>query len=355
MNINNIAIVRATNIIPTDGIVKPISESSYIKKNTTTDFSSKMIEFLKNAGIIPPIDYSNLTEESMKEHSAIINKIVGDYIPYTSDYNSMVLFSLNGIVPDDSEMGFGNNTFSNKKCAIIDGLNEHIDNVTSLMPTDTAIKGSVHLSSSAIILIEEETYANLPEINKQQLSKLSINIKLFTGNLKDAVLSELSASNRYIPEMLSLSRNDQGFVESTTSEEQKRAINELALTHNIPQVLFFNVITREHDYEGNERLSEVNNEFENSLIVEEYYMERFYQYMLVALKDRKDLKELIPKYMRLNMFLDEFFKLIESFGVDNYKIVVAEYNKMLELEKENETLLTPEEIVIAKKESSKNK
>ena len=57
------------------------------------------------------------------------------------------------MVPDDSENGFGNNTFSNKKCAVIEPLKYHINDVVSLVPTDTAVKGDVVLSDEAVIFI----------------------------------------------------------------------------------------------------------------------------------------------------------------------------------------------------------
>lgn len=87
--------------------------------------------------------YDNYVERS--------SKITKEYLPYVSDYNSMVLFSLNGLCPDDNEHGFGNNTFSNKNCVIIEPLEHHINETISLVPTDTAIKGDVYLSNDAII------------------------------------------------------------------------------------------------------------------------------------------------------------------------------------------------------------
>ena len=147
MTIDNIALVRATNVIPFDGVMKPISEEFYMTKNTNLEFSRAIEDMLKEEGIIPKFDFSKFgDDEYVNSYNKMASEIAGDYIPYNSDYNSMVLFSLNGIVPDDSEKGFANNTFSNKKCAVIDGLSEHIDRVISLMPTDTAVKGSISLS-----------------------------------------------------------------------------------------------------------------------------------------------------------------------------------------------------------------
>lgn len=120
MNIENIALVRATNIIPTEGIIVPISEEKYLEKNVNSLFSEGIKSLLKREGIITPIDYSKLDDEQyIEEKNKEIASITDKYLPYSSNYNSMVLFSLNGIVPDDKENGFGNNMFSNKKCGIM--------------------------------------------------------------------------------------------------------------------------------------------------------------------------------------------------------------------------------------------
>ena len=47
MNIENIAIVRATDIIPTEGIIVPISEAKYIKKNRNEPFAVGITSLLK--------------------------------------------------------------------------------------------------------------------------------------------------------------------------------------------------------------------------------------------------------------------------------------------------------------------
>ena len=109
MDISNIALVRATDVIPFDGIVKPISEVPYLKKNTSSKFAFAMNDLLRKVGKMPPITFE-IMEEDIKNRQEILKK----YIPYTSDYNSMVLWSINGLVPDDSENGFGKRTDINE-------------------------------------------------------------------------------------------------------------------------------------------------------------------------------------------------------------------------------------------------
>lgn len=131
-----------------------------------------MSNLLKKLKIIPPIDWKIITDEDkLKEKAQVDAKILEEYLPYTSDYNSCLLFSLNGVVLDDNEISYGTNFFSNKKCAVIELLEEHIKNVVSLTPIDTLIKGDVPLSKKAIILIEEETYQKLPPLEKRTIRK----------------------------------------------------------------------------------------------------------------------------------------------------------------------------------------
>ena len=58
MNIHNIALVRATNIIPFDGIVKPISNVPYLCKNISGEFSSSISDILNQLGIRPDFDWT---------------------------------------------------------------------------------------------------------------------------------------------------------------------------------------------------------------------------------------------------------------------------------------------------------
>ena len=99
MDIKNIALVRATNVIPVDGVVRPISEVPYLHKEKGTEFSFAMNDLLKKKGILKEMDWTKPDEISEIDREN--NEILKQYMPYNSDYNSMVLWSLNGLVPDD--------------------------------------------------------------------------------------------------------------------------------------------------------------------------------------------------------------------------------------------------------------
>lgn len=341
MNINNVAIVRATNIIPYDGIVKPISEVPYLKLDTDTNFAYLLIDLLREKGILPPTPF-RLTKEYIDETETIARQ----YLPYMSDYNSMVLWAINGLVPDDSENGFGNNIFSNKECVIIDGLEEQLEssNVVSMVSTDLAIRGKVKLSNSAIILIEQSKYDSLSEEQKHQLLKLNIGgIKTFSGDLRQVIEQVLRDTGRYIPERPILSRRDGGFMKSDTSDELVELINRIAKERNILQMYHFDVIFNRY---GN-ITGELANEQKNINIINEYFQKRFYKFIISKLNINGDLARDLVDYPENNFYIRQFCSEIEKYGLENYKKLVAEYNANLEDLKRNGQLKTPQQIVDA--------
>lgn len=334
MNIDNIAIVRATNIIPFDGVINPISEVPYLVKPNGMQISFMISDLLTEQGILESYDFTKINDE---EYQTKRKEILDSYLPYISSYNSVVLFSLNGLVPDDM-----NNTFSNKNCVIVDGLKEHISDVVSLMPTDTAIKGKVLISSSGVLHIKEDFYNSLSDFDKSRLYNLNFTVKIVNGSLEEAVKETLTNSDRFHYEKLSLTRSADGFFPSETSEETKRVINEIAISYDIPQVLYYDLLTKNNDDMG--RLSSVASEYDNSLTVTNYYLEKFYNYLLSNM-GCSALKSFVPDYMDSIEFIKSLTVAIRNYGLENYKKLVDSYNEQLEKEKEMGLLLTPEQIV----------
>ena len=62
MSIDNIALVRATNVVPFDGIMKPISESPYLRQNTNLEFSRGIRQMLIEEGVISEVDFSKFNQ-----------------------------------------------------------------------------------------------------------------------------------------------------------------------------------------------------------------------------------------------------------------------------------------------------
>lgn len=303
--------------------------------------------------IIPPIDYSRVFEDGYyDEMAALSSKILQEYLPYVSDYNSMVLFSLNGICPDDNDNGFGNNIFSNKKVAIIEPLALHIDQVVSLAPTDTALKGDVVLSPEAIVMIEEGYYAQLTEEQKQVLHNNCFKVKTFNGTTRDAIYTELQNSGRFIPETLSLSSSSGGFKDSKTSEMQKQCIDGIAASYGIPQMKYYNLITSRDTTMPN--YHKVCDEYSNAYLVQKNYIVNFLNELLIFFGASHDMIDRIADEANYQPFLADIMQLIKEKGIDNYKTFVDSYNKKLELQQANMTLITPEEIVNSNKKKSQS-
>lgn len=339
MEIRNIALVRATNVIPFDGIVRPISEVPYIQKESGNELTFEINQLLKRQGKLKEIDWTKVDEwENIGKENI---RILEQYLPYNSSYNSMVLWSLNGLVPDDS-----NNTFSSKTCAIIDGLEEQIKQVEmiSLVPTDTAIKGNVKLSKEATILINKKRFNNLTQEEKEKLSKLDLNVKIFEGELSEAIKYVLEESNRYTSEKLSLAPENRGYRESKTSNELIETIDKIAEENNIAQELHFSIFTWGSGIET-EKLQNVENEWKNTKTVMDFYRKLFFDYLFSKMDINDSVKENIALYPNVEVYIKDLCNEIEKIGIEEYKRVLDKYNRAIERLKESGKLYTPQQIV----------
>lgn len=346
MDIKNIALVRATNVIPVDGVVRPISAVPYLRKEKDTEFSTSMRDLLRRKGLLKEVDWTKPDE--INKISKENTKTLEQYMPYNSDYNSMVLWSLNGLVPDDM-----NNTFSDKTCAIIDGLAEQIEQseMVSLVPTDTAIKGNVNLSNKATILIDKDRYETLSLEEKDKLAKLNLNVTIFQGNLKEAVNEALIREGRYTAETLSLAREDDGYIKSDTSDEVRRTIRDVANERNIAQVLHWSVITGQND--ELDKLENVKDDFENGCIVKDFYKRAFFEYLFSKMNIDNGTKEYALYFPDSSKYMEDLCDEIDRIGIDKYKSLVDEYNKSLEQLRETGKLPTPQQIVNSARENKK--
>lgn len=346
MDIKNIALVRATNVIPVDGVVRPISAVPYLRKEKDTEFSTSMRDLLRRKGLLKEVDWTKPDE--INKISKENTKTLEQYVPYNSDYNSMVLWSLNGLVPDDM-----NNTFSDKTCAIIDGLAEQIEQseMVSLVPTDTAIKGNVNLSNKATILIDKDRYETLSLEEKDKLAKLNLNVTIFQGNLKEAVNEALIREGRYTAETLSLAREDDGYIKSDTSDEVRQTIRDVANERNIAQVLHWSVITGQND--ELDKLENVKDDFENGCIVKDFYKRAFFEYLFSKMNIDNGTKEYALYFPDSSKYMEDLCDEIGRIGIDKYKSLVDEYNKSLEQLRETGKLPTPQQIVNSARENKK--
>lgn len=360
MDIHNIALVRATEHIPFDGKVKPVGQSiSFSKNNEIYQYPSVIGDFLEREGKVPNFDqikekmiedgeiskdsdFGEIFSKCSTKCVEVKKEIKKDYLPYYCNYNSMVLFSINGLVPDDGENGgFTGTVFSSKNCAIIEGLEEHIDEVISLNPTDTAIKGTVNLSPNAVILISQQKYNSLTNEQKERLNNLSCEVKIFEGNLKQAVNNVLENSERYTAEELTLSREQ--IKPSETRDDVMNTLNQIAEERNLSQAYHLSVLLHKTNMEG--KLEDVKEEAENMGTLSKYYMDEFYQYIFSKMDIDKDLQYDLIHFKNAKPYLEEFCKKIKEYGIDEYRELVTKYNTGLEELKEENKLPTPETIL----------
>lgn len=347
MDIHNIALVRATNVIPFDGTVHPVKDTPFIKKESGSVFAREMFSLLRRKGALKPIDWESPESErqAVEDHN---KEIAAEYMPYTSMYNSMVLFSLNGLVPDDNAT-----KFSEKSCAIIDGLEEQIDkaDIVSMVPTDTAVKGTLTLSKNAKILIAKERYEGLSQQEKLQLEQLDLTVNVFEGDLKTAVDSALVNSGRYTAENLGLTSENGGFKESPTSKDVLEAINTVAQGKNIPQLLHMNVFLGQTG--GEEKLESVKGEKQQCDTIAGVYKQAFLEYLFANMNIDEAVKECALYFPDSDRYMEDLCDEIGRIGLDKYKQVLDEYNQSLEKLRDAGELSTPQQIVDAIQEGRK--
>ena len=151
----------------------------------------------------------------------------------------------------------------------------------------------------------------------------------------------LLETGRYIPERPTLSRADGGYRKSDTSEELKETINDVARENNILQMYHFDVILNRYG-----KISgELADEFDNISIVNKYFQRRFFEYISNKMNINKRLASDLKYYPDTKFYIEQLCNEIEAYGIENYKKLVDEYNKVLEQLKRDGKLPTPQQIV----------
>ena len=340
MDIHNIAVVRVTNAIPLDGVVRPVKDVPFIKKGAGPAFAGEMFSLLRRKGILKPIDMQ-ANEQDRQAVEEENKQITSRYMPYTSIYNSMVLWSVNGIVPDD-----GLNKFSAKECYIIDGLEEQMEQgakVVSMYATDLAIKGEVPLSKSAILGINRKKYDMLSKQQQEQLTGLGLTVDVFDGDLKTAIDIKLKESGRYTAENLCLVSEGGGFKSSPTSVELAQTIKSISREKNIPQIPHINVFLGETN--GEQALEDVKGEKQQCDIIADLYQNTFFEYIFSRLDIDEDVKINAQIMPSSDIYMENLCDEIARQGIDKYKVVLDEYNGALERLRDSGRLPSPQQII----------
>lgn len=329
MNMDNVILVRAMNNLPLNGELIPSCEGQRLVNDKQSDFyyfirecvSSNLEKQLgRSLVLFPESSDDKLMESTMK-----------DYLVTTGDYYTTTLsFALNGLVPDDM-----NNQFSDMKMAVLEPIKNQINaDFITIETIDTTIKGRIKISSDAILVIESDFFTKLSIEEKVNLRN-NFNIKLFEGNLRDAI-SETLIENGY-PVLPLIQKRELNNIKDCSEKdsmlefEDKFSIAVGASRLRLYQLTYMYVIGTELDEIAHGKLAE---EFTNTLKVQEYYKNKLYKFMLAKAESLgievsdEDKYYLFTDYKEgINSMKKIVTSLINAYGdLSSFKQFIQEYN-----------------------------
>lgn len=315
--VDDFVLIRATNHIEEERCIKPLFHVPFIIKNNNVVLSAVR-------DILDEEDHIDFYRE-MDRYNERNEMIKKTYLPYSSQYRSTVHFTINGLVASHTK-----GDFSNRKFIIIDSLNHHLKNndIRSFRTEDTFMYGDVSLSNTATIMIREEQYEEVileyPWLNQY-------NIVLYSGSDKDAVEIYLSSIG-----IISEKIGEHGSEEHECSNQIRRFRDSLKETYGI-------------DSEPHWLSSEYKKDDENSLLIWDYYNNLFYTFLLSKLNINE------PEYsIRLSVLMDirkadeneAYIKeIIKKIGLEQFRLLVEEFNFNIVNSIVKGTLKTNDEIV----------
>lgn len=352
MNINNVVLVRAMNNLPLNGELIPSCEGQRLVVDNQSDFSYFMracvrtyLEQKLGRELVLFIDSpdAQLLESTMQDYSIV----TGDY------YTTTLSFALNGLVPDDI-----NNQFSTMKMAILEPLKNQIhSNFVTIETIDTTIKGRMKTSAEAILVIEREYFSQLPQVEQVNLTK-NYSVKMFDGNLKDAISNTL-IENGY-PALPLIQKKEMANIDDCPEKQSMLAFEDKFSASVGASRLRLQYLT--YMYGGGTEVDriahdKIEEEHTNTLIVQEYYKNQLYSFLLNKAQSfgikvsEEDKYYLFTSYDEGTEVMKRIVRsLIETHGgLENFKQFIQEYNNYV-----NENYLTNQQIVSSVNNKQKN-
>ena len=315
--VSNFYLVRTTDFLATEREIKPLCHIPFIiKNNNLVKFAIQ--DYMDETD---PINFWT-EEERFNERN---NMIINNYLPYSSQYRSTVHFSVNGLVSSHAK-----GDFSNRDFIIIDPLEFHLKNndIRSFRMEDTFMYGDVKLSPEAVIMVKKERYEELL-LQNPQLSQY--NVVLYTGPEKEAVEAYLT-SKGIITERIS----EHGSDEHACTPQINKFRAKLKETYGI-------------DSDPHFLSQEYKSDDECNLLVWDYYNNLFYTFLL----NKLGIQE--PEYsVRLFDFMDYrkeeesriyLIQIIKKIGLDNFKLIVEEFNARIVMSISDGTFKNNEEVI----------
>jgi len=347
MNIDNVVLVRAMNNLPINGILEPSCSSKYLhiqNKGNYYYLIQREIKRYLESKLQRTLDFS-------EEDNKLLKDILKDYLPLTSSYTGTLSFSLNGLVPDDI-----NNKFSDMKVAVIDPIKYHLkDDFVNIDVIDTTIKGRIEVSKEAILLIHRDYFLSLTIEEQEKLAKI-YKVELFDDTLKEAILSTL---NKYNYPSLSLiqDKTSKDIVDCEHKDSMIAFQSYFAKEKGVSRLKLQQLYTTPLELlsEGVDVVAaeKVQSDFSKNLIVQKYYQDSFYNFLLQKAEqyhmelDEMEKFYLFSEFSKSEEVLEDLVKsLLNKAGMENYKLFIEEYNKMIQ-----DNYFTNDEIVEHKSEA----
>lgn len=281
---SDIALVRATDHLPLNGVIPAISTVPFVEK--MHDVAHEAVDAIFNE--------QGIAWEDRKER-------VKDLTPLSTQYRSSVHFCLNGLVASHMQGNFTGNPF-----VIIEPFKEHEndDNILAVRGEDTYFKDGLQLSDKAVILVDERCAQGCLDCG------LDSNQFIFYRGDQEEATNIVLAKMGYVPELI----GKDYIIDSDTSE----MIREFIRKSNYPQDKHcFSESYREDD--------------EKNLILWKKYAENFYSYLYSNVYgDITDKKREIDYLSQVMCYdrraIEHFSGFIKTIGLENYENIVNAYN-----------------------------
>lgn len=310
--VDDIVLVRATDYLDSNGVMKPYSESPNIVKGRQN--------FLCN----------QLSDKSEIE----------SFETYYPCYRSTIHTTENGLV---SSHMYGN--FDKRKFIILDPLRNQIDkaNIRNFAGQDTIIKGSMKISDGSVIIIESSRYQEL--INENPWLN-DYNICLYTGLQEDEKKKCIENDS-----LMTLMREESSVVDRTLMDMGYTP--EIIGTHYIIDSYTSGNIVNLNRQLAEERGVEANAKHQYT----QDYQDDMEKANIITSKCDRILLDFIIKFNGLGIQKEDFinelgevkqdaaYNLTSLIGISELQKTVTSFNDTIKQMEESKTLPTPEEFI----------
>lgn len=289
---SDLVLVKSTNYLPKDSILRPLSEIPFITK-TNGLFATTIFELLKE-------DYMNKMKKLPKPE--LLKEERNQYLYYSTKYRDYLRFAINEITIDMEEVRIEGNHF-----IFIDPIHNHLGKVPfeRMNMENVFVRGDLVLSSQAKLLVDKDHYE---EYKKQYPYIDQYQTILYSGNVQKTV-SMFLVNHGYIPE-------DELERDAKLSSKYKECISKLESSYSVR--------TADDDldmYEKDEKLHYM-------------YAQLFYQYLFQTLcyasEQADSMACELTKQGSIYDFNITFLKdMIRKIGLPRLKEIVDEYNQIL--------------------------